>query len=60
MLNQTKMCSIDDCTNPLLAKGLCAAHYRRVKRHGDVQADQPVQTWARLVPAPRKRKYGRF
>lgn len=30
-----KPCSIDDCTNPAIARGWCTAHWTRWKRHGD-------------------------
>lgn len=29
-----KKCTIDGCCKPLLAKGLCNSHYRRLQRHG--------------------------
>lgn len=30
----TGICSIECCCKPTIAKGLCAAHYRRLQRHG--------------------------
>ncbi|MHB0992643.1 MAG: HNH endonuclease signature motif containing protein [Burkholderiales bacterium] len=30
-----KMCSIEGCGKPMLAKGLCNVHYIRVREHGD-------------------------
>lgn len=35
-------CSVDGCGRPTIAHGLCATHYRRFRRHGDVQADVPI------------------
>lgn len=32
-----KVCSVDDCGNTLLAKGLCQMHYARMSRHGSVE-----------------------
>lgn len=31
-----RICSLPDCGNPFLARGLCSKHYWRLKRHGDV------------------------
>jgi len=39
----TEPCSIEGCTNPRKAMGLCAAHCGRLYRHGDVKADVPVR-----------------
>ena len=44
-------CSIEGCTAPVLAKGLCGKHYMRVYRHGDptVRMKRPrdaPKTWA--------------
>lgn len=41
----TKRCSIEDCDRPLRAKGLCAAHYERLRKYGDptyVPVQQPM------------------
>lgn len=35
-------CSVVDCGRPNTAMNLCAAHYRRLRVHGDVLADRPV------------------
>lgn len=50
------MCSVNDCTNPVIAKGLCHKHYRRLRVHGDVnflkhprQLDLNDQSFGRLV-----------
>lgn len=32
----TKSCTVPDCNNKHLAKGLCNKHYRRFKRYGDI------------------------
>ena len=34
-------CSVEQCTRPLYARGLCGMHYKRVRRHGDPQPDLP-------------------
>lgn len=42
MTNAT--CSVDGCDRVSgRTKGLCPAHYTRLQRHGDVQADKPLQ-----------------
>src|SRR4051812_48803978 len=33
-------CTIRDCPKPLLCKGLCAMHYTRQRKHGDVNKVQ--------------------
>lgn len=30
-----KICSVEGCDRPALAKGLCGLHYRRMRQHGD-------------------------
>ena len=35
-------CSVQDCQRPVVAKGLCNAHYCRVKQWGDVRAAMPI------------------
>lgn len=37
----TKTCTIEGCTNPHHARGLCPTHLKRVERHGDPQAGVP-------------------
>jgi hypothetical protein len=32
---EPRVCAIVDCTNEVLAKGLCVKHYWRLRRHGD-------------------------
>lgn len=34
-------CHVHNCTQPVVAKGLCRKHYMRVKRHGDVGETRP-------------------
>ena len=29
------LCTIEDCSKPIIAKGLCRNHYQRMRRHGD-------------------------
>lgn len=35
------ICSVEDCTRPLMARGWCGAHYRRWHRYGDPEAVAP-------------------
>jgi hypothetical protein len=32
---EPKVCVIEECPNPVLAKGLCSKHYSRLRRNGD-------------------------
>ena len=36
------ICTVDDCLDPVLARGLCAKHYRRLRRHGDTATVKPA------------------
>lgn len=35
MKNKTRVCSIDGCNKPHMARGLCMMHWKRLQRHGD-------------------------
>lgn len=37
-----RTCTVDGCERPVTARGWCAAHYSRIRKHGDVQAHIPV------------------
>ena len=41
--DEMRRCSVDGCTNALLARGWCSTHYGRWKQTGDVRADVPVR-----------------
>lgn len=41
------VCSVGDCFDWAIAKGMCDKHYRRVKLHGDAQNAGPVDWGAR-------------
>ncbi len=36
-------CSVTTCERPTKHRGLCGAHYQRLIKHGDVQADVPLR-----------------
>ena len=36
-----RVCSIDGCGGPVIAKSLCWMHYQRQRRSGDAHADEP-------------------
>ena len=38
------ICSVDDCKRATHCRGLCRAHYDRVRKAGDVQAHRPLRT----------------
>lgn len=35
-------CRVDGCDHPVEVLDMCEAHYRRLRKYGDVQADKPV------------------
>lgn len=37
-MSNVKACSIEDCPNPVLARGWCEMHYQRNRRGGDMTA----------------------
>lgn len=50
-----KTCAIDGCGRKHMTAGLCAAHYSRRRRDGDVRAEVPVgenpsDTWGDGLP----------
>lgn len=36
-----KICQIEGCGKPFLARGLCSAHYERLRKHGDPLGGDP-------------------
>ena len=50
-------CSITGCEKPHVARGFCESHYRRLRRHGDPLAGNPVgltveeRFWAKVAIA---------
>lgn len=40
-MNGTRTCSIGGCDRDVLARGMCSAHYQRLKRYGDPLAGGP-------------------
>jgi hypothetical protein len=50
MKSDGRICSIEGCGRPWDACGLCAAHYQRLRQHGDVDATRPV-VGRRAIPA---------
>lgn len=37
-------CTARDCGKPVKAKGLCAMHHQRLRRHGDPDYSRPPKT----------------
>jgi hypothetical protein len=37
-----RICSVESCGNYVAVRGLCTAHYQRLRAHGDVQSHIPV------------------
>ena len=57
-----RICTVDDCGRPLLARGLCQAHYDRLRRYGDVNLVRSVECEAcgevfRLGQGAKRRPY---
>lgn len=48
-----KLCSVDDCSNPVLARGLCNRHWIRLRKYGSPTAGGTAKgagaTWIRDV-----------
>lgn len=44
-------CSCNHCFNPIVAQGLCEMHYRRMKRHGNVEQTRPAD-WGQKKTHP--------
>ena len=44
-------CHVHNCTQPVVAKGLCRKHYMRVQRHGDVEETRP-DDWGKREKHP--------
>lgn len=42
-------CSVEGCERTVKNRGLCAAHYSRLRRRGDVRSDLPVVAGQRLT-----------
>lgn len=38
-------CELDECSKKLFSQGLCAMHYKRLRRHGNVNALRPNPHW---------------
>lgn len=45
-------CHIIGCTRPVVAKDLCGTHYKRVYRHGDVEAVNRPADWGKRHTHP--------
>lgn len=43
---RTGPCAAPDCDRPVLASGLCSAHYRRKRVLGDLATDKPIRGYA--------------
>jgi NADH:ubiquinone oxidoreductase 49 kD subunit 7 len=44
-------CHVHNCTQPVVARGLCRKHYMRVQRHGDVGETRPAD-WGKREEHP--------
>lgn len=50
-MEAAKKCNVSECENPCVARGLCARHYKRWQRHGDVDHARPSD-WGRRRAHP--------
>lgn len=48
----TAPCTVPGCHGGVVAKGLCAKHDRRMRRHGDLYADK-ARKGGRALDAPK-------
>ncbi len=46
---KVKTCEVDGCGRPTKNRDLCAAHYSRLRRWGDVRADLPIVPGQKLT-----------
>jgi len=53
--NPTRICAIDDCESPSLARGWCSKHWQRWKHHGDPRAEV-----RRLYVGPPEERFWRY
>lgn len=51
-MNDATRCDVDGCERATYARGICEAHYQRVLKTGDAQADKPLR------PLPTKSERG--
>lgn len=42
-MNDATRCDVDGCERAVYARGICEAHYQRLKKLGDVQAHKPLR-----------------
>ena len=47
MIKTARKCGIANCNHPVVARELCAAHYKRWQRHGDTEQTRPADWGAR-------------
>lgn len=47
-----KLCGCFGCSTPAVAKGLCDTHYRRLQKHGDVDATGRAADWGKREKHP--------
>jgi hypothetical protein len=43
MSDGSKLCGVETCGRPILARGWCGSHLYRLKTHGDVRAHIPIR-----------------
>lgn len=44
MPRKERDCSVPNCGRPVRTRGYCDPHYQRLRRYGDVRADEPIAT----------------
>lgn len=63
---RNRLCSVDECEREAYARQLCAAHYRRKRKHGDTRAQIPLRNPTgsghlnhgyRVLPVPAELRY---
>lgn len=38
----SRICGVEGCARPIVAKELCSTHYQRLKKRGDLRPDEPI------------------
>jgi hypothetical protein len=54
-MSRWQPCQVGGCIRPAHIRGLCDAHYKRLRVSGSVQAEQPVRSLMRRIKRLEKR-----
>jgi hypothetical protein len=54
-MSRWQRCQVQGCLRVAKVRGLCDAHYKRLRKSGSVQAEQPVRSLMRRIKRLEKR-----